>query len=82
MPRDSSDNSKVESLVKILRREQETGFEDSAVIGGLDRFLQQAEEELAPVLGPIKSYTPPSHKNSGRGGPPPLSGGWRRPPQT
>ena len=56
MPRDRSDNSKVESLVKILRREQATGFEDSAVIGGLDRFLQQAEEELVPLLGPIKSY--------------------------
>ena len=34
MPRDNSDNSKVESLVKILRREQATGFRDSAVIGG------------------------------------------------
>ena len=56
MPRDNSDNSKVESLVKILRREQATGFRDSAVIGGLDSFLQQAEKELVPLLGPIKSY--------------------------
>ena len=56
MVRDNSDNSKVESLVKILLREQATGFRDSAVIGGLDSFLQQAEEELVPLLGPIKSY--------------------------
>ena len=62
MPRVNSDSSKVESLVKILRREQATGFGDAAVIGGLDSFLQQAEEELVPVLGPIKSYAALSHE--------------------
>ena len=33
MPRDNSDDSKVESLVKILRQEQAAGFRDSSVIG-------------------------------------------------
>ena len=62
MPHDNPGSSKVESLVKILRREQATGFQDRAVMGGLDGFLQQAEEELVPVLGPIKSYAALSHE--------------------
>ena len=52
-----SKNAKVESLVKILQQEQAGDFRDSTVMGGLDRFLRQAEAELTPLLGEIKSYS-------------------------
>ena len=65
MPRDNSDNSKVESLVKILRREQATGFRDSSVIGGLDSFLQQAEKELVPLPRADKVLRRPHTRTAG-----------------
>ncbi len=51
------DNPKIEALVKILRQESAGDYGDSTVIGGLDRFLRQAETELGPLLGPMKSYS-------------------------
>ena len=51
------DSSKLESLRKILSQEEASGFQDSTVIGGLDRFLQRWAEELAPALGEFKSYS-------------------------
>ena len=50
-------NSALESLHKILQHERAGGFEDSAVIGGLDRFLQRWATELEPVLGEFSSYS-------------------------
>ena len=61
----ASDNSKLESLVKILRQEKAVGFQDSTVIGGLDRFLQRWAHELKPVLNEFSSYsvlTPPQRE--------------------
>ena len=52
-----SDSSKLDSLRKILAQEETSGFQDSTVIGGLDRFLQLWTEELAPALGEFKSYS-------------------------
>ena len=50
-------DSKVQSLGKILGQEQATGFQDSTVVGGLDRFLQRWAHELEPVLGGARSYS-------------------------
>ena len=49
--------SKQESLGKILAQEEAGGFQDSAVIGGLDRFLRRWAQELKPVLGELDSYS-------------------------
>ena len=49
--------SKAESLNKILRQERANGFQDKAVIGGLDRFLRRWWDELRPVLGALESYS-------------------------
>ena len=53
----TSDNSKLESLNKILQQEKASGFQDSTVIGGLDRFLQRWAGELKPTLGEFSSYS-------------------------
>ena len=53
----ASENSKLESLRKILRQEETGGFQDDTVIGGLDRFLQRWTGELKPVLGEFSSYS-------------------------
>ena len=50
-------DSKLQSLGKILRQERTGGFQDTTVIGGLDRFLQRWAAELAPVLGEFSSYS-------------------------
>ena len=62
----TADSSKIDSLVKILAQERRSGFRDSAVIGGLDIFLQRWAGELAPALGSVKSYSvlTPSERES------------------
>ena len=60
------ENSKLDSLTKILHQERDRGFRDSTVIGGLDRFLQRCTDDLTPVLGELGSYsvlTPPQRKS-------------------
>ena len=52
----ATENSKLESLSKILRQEKAVGFPDTTVIGGLDAFLQRWAAELVPTLGEIRSY--------------------------
>ena len=44
-------------LRKILAKEEEDGYEDRAVIGGLDRFLSRHAEELRSSLGEIGPYS-------------------------
>lgn len=53
----ASKNSKLESLSKILAREATAGFQDSTVIGGLDRFLQRCSDEVKIVTGELASYS-------------------------
>ena len=53
----ASDGSKSGILRDILRQEWANGFQDSTVIGGLDRFVQRWSDELAPVLGELTSYS-------------------------
>ena len=62
----TADSSKIDSLVKILAQERRSGFRDSAVIGGLDIFLQRWAGELAPALGGVKPYSvlTPSERES------------------
>ena len=43
-------NPRLDSLMKILAQERASGYQDSTVIGGLDRFLQHWAKELEPVL--------------------------------
>ena len=44
------------SLYNILREERSRGFDDSAVIGGLDGFLARFASDLDPYLGGLSSY--------------------------
>ena len=44
------------SLYNILRQERDKGFDDSAVIGGLDAFLKRASPELGQMLDDIPIY--------------------------
>lgn len=50
-------NSKIAAFEKILLQESKGGFRDSAVIGGLDRFLFNWSSELVPIIGDIGSYS-------------------------
>ena len=50
-------STKLEALLKILEQEKGSGFQDSTVIGGLDRFLQLWSGDLKPVLGEFSSYS-------------------------
>ena len=52
-----AEDSKLESLGRILRQERANGYQDSTVIGGLDRFLQRWKAELKSVLGELDSYS-------------------------
>ena len=52
-----SESSALESLGKILLKEKVSGFQDTTVIGGLDRFLQRRAGELQPVLDGLGSYS-------------------------
>ena len=44
------------SLYNILRRERERGFDDGAVIGGMDKFLERFADDLAPYLRGAARY--------------------------
>ncbi len=44
------------SLYNILRRERERGFDDRAVIGGLDAFLERFSADLAAYVGDSARY--------------------------
>ena len=44
------------SLYGILRQERANGFDDSAVIGGLDAFLKRSSADLGRVLDEIPAY--------------------------
>lgn len=49
--------SKVEALAKILELEKQKGYQDKAVGGGLDAFLQRWAAELRPALGSLSTYS-------------------------
>ncbi len=51
-------DDKLAVLRSILAREEEGGYRDRAVIGGLDRFLSMQAELLGSRLGEIEPYSP------------------------
>ena len=52
----ASGTSAISALAGILRLERSKGYLDKAVIGGLDRFLQNHVNELRPVIGEPSRY--------------------------
>ena len=46
----------IRSLYNILRQERARGFDDTAVIGGLDGFLERFSDDLGQFLGGLTSY--------------------------
>ena len=52
----TSSEGTARSLYNILRQERDKGFDDSAVIGGLDAFLKPASADLGRVLDDIPLY--------------------------
>lgn len=47
----------MEALARILEQETKGDYQDSKVVGGLDRFLQRWESELKPVIDKLGSYS-------------------------
>ena len=45
-----------QKLYEILRLERERGFDNAAVIGGLDGFLRESGAELAPIVEGLEGY--------------------------
>ena len=52
-----TDTPTPKTLSDILRRERSRGFQNTAVIGGLDLFLRRWTGVLGPLLGDIASYS-------------------------
>ena len=48
--------TKPQILANILRLEARKGFADEVVTGGLDKFLELASDELAPVVSELPGY--------------------------
>ncbi|MCI0438420.1 MAG: ATP-dependent DNA helicase RecG [Chloroflexi bacterium] len=55
--RDARIPTKLEALRNILRLEREKGFQDNAVSGGLDRFLERWLDELRPAVSGPADYS-------------------------
>lgn len=53
----SNKSSKLDALAKILVQERDTGWQDTAVMGGLDEFLKLWAGELNTTLGDPPSYS-------------------------
>ena len=51
-----TNENRATSLYNILRGERERGFDDRAVIGGLDAFLRRFSDDLAPYIGDSARY--------------------------
>ncbi|MCE2464179.1 MAG: hypothetical protein J4F46_09810, partial [Dehalococcoidia bacterium] len=49
--RDASVRLQLESFRKILNLEASKGFKDTAVVGGLDRFLEQDSSGFTAIAG-------------------------------
>ena len=46
-----------QKLYNILRLERDRGFDNAAVIGGLDGFLRESGAELAPIVEGLEGYS-------------------------
>ena len=52
-----ADAQGIAALRSILNLEREQGYRDTAVMGGMDRFLEQWASRLAPVIGSPPKYS-------------------------
>ena len=52
-----ADAQGIAALRSILALERKQGYEDRAVVGGMDRFLEQWASRLAPIIGNPPSYS-------------------------
>ena len=52
-----ADAQGIAALRSILALERKQGFGDKAVVGGMDRFLEQWAGRLAPIIGNPPSYS-------------------------
>ena len=51
----TTDKSIIEPFLKILALEEEQGYQDRAVAGGLDKLLHRWESDLSQIIGEFKS---------------------------
>ena len=61
-----ADTQRIDALRSILNLEREQGFVDKAVVGGLDRFLDQWKSRLAPIIGNPPTYATLSPEQRGQ----------------
>ena len=53
----TTDKSIIEPFLKILALEEEQGYQDRAVAGGLDKLLHRWDSDLSQIIGEFKSYS-------------------------
>ena len=61
--RPNKNTSKAEVLKRIIDQEIASGYEDRAVIGGIDNFIRKWSSELNPVIGEIPAYSTLSYED-------------------
>ena len=61
-----ADAQGIAALRSILTLEREQGFGDKAVMGGLDRFLDQWKSGLTPIIGDLPKYATLSPEQRGQ----------------
>ena len=61
-----ADAQGIDALRSILTLEREQGFENKAVMGGLDRFLDQWKSRLTPIIGNPPTYASLSPEQRGQ----------------
>ena len=55
--RPNRNTSKVEIFKRIIDQEIASGYEDRAVIGGIDNFIRKWSTELVPMMGEMSGYS-------------------------
>ena len=61
-----ADAQGIDALRSILALERKQGFVDKAVVGGLDRFLDQWKSRLTPIIGDPPRYSSLSPEQRGQ----------------
>ena len=61
-----ADAQGIAALRSILNLEREQGFADKAVVGGMDRFLDQWRSRLTPIIGNPPRYSSLSPEQRGK----------------
>ena len=61
-----ADAQGIAALRSILALERKQGYGDKAVVGGMDRFLDQWKSRLSPIIGNPPRYSTLSPEQRGR----------------